>query len=93
MKKAEKTAYTNWNKEMTVQGNMMDTYFKQMQELYEECGGGHPTCSLEGNLSYLLTSSNEKIRNRALNIYRNYWQANGQYDALLQLGQAFADVQ
>jgi hypothetical protein len=93
MNKKEKAAYIRWNKEMTVQGNMLDTYFKQMQKLYEECGGGRPTCSFEGNLSYLLTSNNENIRNRALNIYRNYWQASGQYDALLQFGTALANVQ
>lgn len=89
----EKKAYSKWNKEMTAQGNMRDVYFKRMQELYEKCGGGRATCSLEGNLAYLLTSQDEKIRNHALTIYGQYWEASGRYDALLQLGSALVDVQ
>ncbi len=89
----EKKVYSNWNKDMTAQGNMRAVYFKQMQEMYEQHGGGRATCSLEANLAYLLTSENEETRNRALNIYRQYWEAEGQYDALLELGTALASAQ
>ena len=89
----EKWTYEKWNREMTKQGEATSVYFKAMQDLYAERGGGRPTCSLERNLEYLLTSGDERTRGRALALYKMYWEASGRYDALLQLGQAFADIQ
>ncbi len=93
MTSREKKAYSQWNKEMSAMGDMREVYFKQMQDLYEKHGGGQATCSLEANLAYLLTSEDKSVRSHALTIYRQYWEASGQYDALLQLGTAFADAQ
>lgn len=93
MTKAERAAYTNWKREMTLCGDDATRLFNQMKELFEECGGGKASCSLEGNLAYLLTSDDKQTRDRALSIYNRYYSALGHYDAFLQLGQAFADVQ
>lgn len=88
----EKKAIGEWKVKMVSQGTQRDELFKEMQNLYEECGGGKATCCLEANLEYLLTSNNDKTRSRALNIYANYKAANAQYHAMLELAQALANV-
>lgn len=88
----EQKAYKAWSRNMDTQGDMRDTYFKQMQALFEESGGGRASCSLEGNLSYLLTSNDETTRNRALMLYRKYYEADAKYTAFMELAQGLANA-
>lgn len=88
----EKKAYEKWNREMTQKADERDYQFKLMQSLFEEKGGGKASCSLEHNLFYLLSSSDEQTRGRALTIYRKYFEADAQYMAMCDLAQAFANI-
>lgn len=92
MTSKEKKVYQEWNRKMTAKSDERDLQFKLMQNLYEEKGGGKATCSLDFNLEYLLTSSDERVRGRALNIYRRYHEADAQYGAMLELAQGLADI-
>ena len=88
----EKVVYQNWNRKMTKKSDERDLQFKLMQQLFEERGGGKPTCSLDYNLEYLLGSGDEQTRNRALNIWRRYHEADAQYMAMCELAQALANI-
>lgn len=88
----EKKVYEKWNKKMTAQGDARDTYFQEMRTLYETQGGGKASFSLEVCFEYLMTSNDKNVRGRAIAILEKYHHAAGQYDALLELGQALADI-
>ena len=77
---------------MSVKSDERDLQFHLMQQLCEEKGGGKASCSLDYNLEYLLTSSDESTRGRALNIWRRYHEADAQYMAMCELAQALADI-
>lgn len=60
--------------------------------MYETHSGGKAPFSLEVCFEYLMTSNDEHVRGRAIVILEKYQHAAGQYDALLELGQALADI-
>lgn len=88
----EKKAYEDWNRKMTAKLDERNVQFKLMQNLYEESSGARATCSLEYNLRHLLASGNEQTRNKALDIYRHYCEADAQNKAMCELAQEFADI-
>lgn len=90
MTKKERHIFIEWCNRSNTAQETREVKFKEMQQLYANCGGGRPTCSLEYNLKYLLTSENEHTRNRALNIYASYIAAATEYMLILQLGAEMA---
>ncbi|MEF9974565.1 MAG: hypothetical protein RR893_11640 [Clostridia bacterium] len=88
----EKRVYQDWNRKMSKKLDERNEQFELMQKLYEEKGGGKATCSLEYNLDYLLTSGDERTRDRAINIYRRYCESDAQNKAMFELAQGFADI-
>lgn len=92
MTSKEKAVYLDWNRKMSKKSDERDLQFELMQRLYEERSGRKATCSLDYNLEYLITSSDESTRDRALHIYRRYHEADAQYMAMCELAQALANI-
>lgn len=57
----EKRAYEKWNREMTKQGEARDIYFKAVQDLYAERGGGKPIFSLEAKTKWEARNHEKRI--------------------------------
>ena len=69
-----------------------DRLFKQLQALNVECGDGRKWCSVDANLEGARKHGDENQRNRALWMYRRYFEADAKEDLLREFGQGLADL-
>lgn len=70
--------------------NQRNEAFKTLQEELKQ-RGIHPTCSLEGNVK-TLAALGEKETDRALVLYRRYWEADAKLWLISMLGLGLANA-
>ena len=82
---------THFNKFMELDAQK-DRCFKALQDLNAESGDGTRWCGVESNLRGVWEHGSEIDRNRALHLYRLYFEADAKEDLLRELGQPLADI-
>lgn len=81
-KRQLKEKYTEWNKEITELDTRKTEIFRELQELCVERGDGKRWCGIEKLVEELTKTGNIY---KAMNLVSEYYQIEGQQDALRKL--------
>jgi len=92
MTKVERNLVLDWSDDICQRDAEAKQIFEQLQDLCVERGYGGRPCALDAMLEYLLSSSDEAVRRKTLNLYARYQRFSAIYESMMELCQGFANL-